>query len=244
MPLPLGGDPRTDVLRAAQAALIARFGRIVRPADKRRTPEWVLVHGVIGARSKTAVSNATTDALLAEYGSWDAVAGLPLAVLARELGRQTFPEQSARRLLACLAHIISLRGSVDLRHLYNLPTDEAMAWLEHLPGVGRKIAAGVMNTSGFARPVMVIDSHHRRIMQRMGLVPPRADTVRAYDALEPALPPEWAAADMDEHHLLLKRLGQTLCRPRQPDCADCPVRAHCATGQAGDGTAARSPGRT
>lgn len=107
-----------------------------------------------------------------------------------------------------------------------------MDWLEGLPGVGRKIAAGVMNTSIFARPVLVIDSHHRRIVQRMGLVPSRADTARAYDTLMPVMPPEWSAPDMDEHHLLVKRLGQTICRPTQPDCGACPVVDDCETGTA------------
>ena len=44
------------------------FGRIVRPPDKRRSPEWTLVQGVIGARSKTRVSNESADRLLAGNG--------------------------------------------------------------------------------------------------------------------------------------------------------------------------------
>ncbi len=124
------------------------------------------------------------------------------------------------------------RGEVDVRHLSNLDTGEAMDWLETLPGVARKIAAQVMNTSVFNRRVLVIDSHHRRIMQRMGLVPPKADTARAYDALMPAMPEEWSAKDMDEHHLLVKTLGQQICRPSRPDCAGCPVQIDCETGTA------------
>ncbi len=107
-----------------------------------------------------------------------------------------------------------------------------MEWLEALPGVARKISAQVMNTSTFDRPVMVIEGHHRRIMQRMGLIPAKADTQRAYDMLMPLFPGEWSAADMDEHHLLLKKLGQTLCRRSHIECADCPVRPDCATGMA------------
>ena len=110
-------------------------------------------------------------------------------------------------------------------------SDEALAWLEQLPGVARKNSAGVMNASAFNRKAMVIDGHHRRIMQRMGIVPARADTAKTYDALMPVLPPEWSAEDMDEHHLLLKKLGQTHCRPRTPDCANCFARADCATGK-------------
>ena len=231
MQFDLGPDPRTDILRRLQAALIVAFGRIVRPADKRRSPEWVLVHGVIGAQTKTAASNASTEGLLAEYGSWEAVAATPVAELEAQLQRQTFPSVAAKRLKDCLGTIIAARGSVDLRHLSNLPTDEAMVWLEALPGVARKNSAGVMNASTFARKAMVIDGHHRRIMQRMGVVPAKADTARTYDALMPIVPPEWSAADMDEHHLLLKKLGQTHCRPRKPQCEECPARRDCETGR-------------
>ncbi|MEL6877186.1 MAG: endonuclease III [Pseudomonadota bacterium] len=230
MQLPLGSDPRTDILRRLQAALIERFGRIIRPPDKRRDPVWVLVQGVIGAQTKTAASNASTDALLAEYGSWEAVADVPAEALEARLQRQTFPSVAAKRLKQCFGAIIEERGAVDLRHLSNLPTAEAMAWLETLPGVARKISAGVMNTSTFNRKAMVIDGHHRRIMQRMGIVPAKADTKRAYDALMPIVPVEWSAEDMDEHHLLLKKLGQNYCRPRAPRCNGCLAREDCETG--------------
>ncbi len=232
MQLDLGPDNRTDILRRVQAALIERFGRIVRPPGKRRDPVWVLVHGVIGAQTKTAASNASTDALLAEYGSWEAVAGASVPDLEARLQRQTFPSVAAKRLKDCLNAIIAERGSVDLRHLSNLETADAMAWLELLPGVARKNSAGVMNASTFNRKAMVIDGHHRRIMQRMGIVPAKADTARTYDALMPIVPQEWSAADMDEHHLLLKKLGQTFCRPRRAECDGCPVRADCETGSA------------
>lgn len=231
MQLDLGSDPRTDILRRSHSALIARFGRIERQHSKRIDPVWTLVQGVIGARTKTAVSNAATDGLLAEFGSWENVATAPVERISEILAHQTFPEQSARRLKDCLLAVIDKRGSVDLRHLSNLETADAMAWLETLPGVARKIAAGVMNTSIFARKVIVLDSHHRRIVQRMGLVPVRADTTKAYDALMPAIPPEWTAPDIDEHHLLVKKLGQTICRPSHMDCPACPVRLDCETGQ-------------
>jgi endonuclease-3 len=229
--LPLD-DPRSDILRRTQVAMIAAFGRIIRPPEKHRDPVWVLVQGVIGARSKTRVSNESTDALIATYGSWDAVAAAPVEELEAALKAQTFPGQSARRLKDCLLAIAEKQGSVDLSHLGDMDTAGAMEWLEQLPGVARKNSAGVMNTSTFERRAMVIDGHHKRIMQRMGLVPAKADTARAYDALMLLVPEEWSAADMDEHHLLLKVLGQRHCRPSHPDCAGCPVSPDCGTSAA------------
>ena len=207
--------------------LISAFGRIIRPDDKRRDPVWTLVQGVIGARAKTAVSNENSDRLIADYGTWEQVANADLGALTRSLKTATFPAMAAERLKTCLQEIIRQRGSVTLDHLDKLDTAEAMAWLERLPGVARKTSAGVMNTSYFNRKALVLDSGHRRVVQRMGLVPAKADTARAYDALMPVLPPEWTAEDIDEHHLLGKRLAQTVCRPKRPDCASCPVRSDC-----------------
>ncbi|WP_432201359.1 endonuclease III domain-containing protein [Erythrobacter sp. W53] len=231
MELPLGSDPRTDILRRLHAALMAEYGRIIRPPKKRRSPEWVLVHSVIGAQTKTIASNASTDGLLAEYGDWDRVARAPVEELEARLQRQTFPSVAARRLKDCLDAVAHEYGKVDLSHLADMETEAAMAWLEALPGVARKNSASVMNSSTLNRKAMVIDGHHRRIMQRMGIVPAKADTRRAYDALMPVLPPEWSAEDMDEHHLLLKSLGQTYCRPRRPNCSACFAKDDCAYGQ-------------
>ncbi|MGB7408050.1 MAG: hypothetical protein WA908_06050 [Pontixanthobacter sp.] len=69
MQLPLGSDPRTDRLRRIHAAMIARFGRVIRNDDKRRDPVWTLVQGVIGARTKSEISNTATDRLLERFGS-------------------------------------------------------------------------------------------------------------------------------------------------------------------------------
>ena len=231
MQLDLGPDDRTDILRRVQAALVQTFGRIERAAAEWRQPEWVLVQGVIGARTKSEVSNAATDRLLTRHGSWEGVAEAPLEELQSELATQTYPNIAAERLKACLLALIEKRGAIDLTHLAEIETEAAMRWLEQLPGIGRKIAAGVMNASSLDRRAIVLDGHHTRILQRMGLVPAKANTDRAFTAIMPAMPPEWDAADYDEHHLLMKKLGQNYCRPKAPDCAACPVRADCATGQ-------------
>ena len=249
MPPPAGNDPaggeqrslsfedeRTGRLRRLHDLLLQRFGHVERGADYTREPEWVLVQGVIGARTKTPLSNAATDRLLERWGSWEAVASAPLDELQGTLATQTYPRMAAERLKACLARCVELRGRIDLTHLEPMETPDAVAWLEQLPGVGRKIAAGVMNASRFARPVVVLDGHHIRILQRLGMVPPKAGATRAFDAIAGAMPPEWDGPTFDEHHLLMKRLGQTWCRPQTPDCINCAALSLCPTGTARAGT--------
>ena len=85
MELPLGSDPRTDVIRRLQALLVQRFGRIERAAAAWRQPEWVLVQGVIGAQTKSEISNAATDRLLKRFKSWEKVATAALDELQSEL---------------------------------------------------------------------------------------------------------------------------------------------------------------
>ena len=154
-----------------------------------------------------------------------------MEALQAELATQTYPNIAAERLKACLTDLVGMRGAVDLAHLTRLETGAAMDWLEQLPGVGRKIAAGVMNASTLDRRAIVLDGHHTRILQRMGLVPPKANTARAFAAIMPAIPEEWSGADYDEHHLLMKKLGQTWCRPARPLCADCVALSLCETGR-------------
>ncbi|SFO85857.1 endonuclease III domain-containing protein [Qipengyuania nanhaisediminis] len=230
MQLPLGPDPRTETLLRLQSLLIQRFGRIERAAAEWREPEWVLVQGVIGARTKSEISNAATDRLLKRYGSWEQVAEAPLEELQAELATQTYPNIAAERLKGSLTALVERRGAVDLAHLAEMETLPAMRWLEQLPGIGRKIAAGVMNASTLDRRAIVLDGHHTRILQRMGLVPPKATTDRAFEAIMPVMPDKWDGATFDEHHLLMKKLGQTWCRPASPDCATCLALSLCKTG--------------
>ena len=49
------------------------------------------MHGVIGAQTKTAASNASTDGLLAEFGSWEAVAKVPFEELEARTERGVAP---------------------------------------------------------------------------------------------------------------------------------------------------------
>lgn len=223
------------ILQRLQDVLVQRFGHRRRAKDGRRPAEWSMVQGLIGSRMPSEQSSAVADGVLARLGSWDALAALPLDRVAAELRGVRFPNQSARRVHGVLGAIVAERGRVDLSHLAEMTTDDAIAWLERLPGVGRKIAAQVVNTSALDRPALVLDTHHLRILGRLGLIAAKDDTAMAYDTIMPLLPPEWDAGTIDEHHQLMKQLGRAICRPAKPLCPDCPALSLCPTGQANVG---------
>jgi endonuclease-3 len=222
----------TSLLRRIQDALVQRFGHMPRAPGDRRAPEWSLVQGLIGSRMPSEVSSAVADRVLAEYGSWDAVAMLAPDALAKALRGVRFPNQSAKRVHGVLGAIRDKVGTVDLSCLGAMDTPAAIAWLEALPGAGPKIAAQVVNTTTLERPALVLDTHHLRIAARLGLIAEGEDTGDAYASLMPQLPSEWDAHTIDEHHRLMKELGRAICTPKDPDCPVCPLLSMCPTGQA------------
>ncbi len=101
-----------------------------------------------------------------------------------------------------------------------VPRDRAS--LEKLPGVGRKTANVVMNEA-FGIPTIAVDTHVFRVANRTGLAPGK--TVREVEDRLMKLVPERFLKDA--HHWLILH-GRYTCRARQPDCAHCAVRKHCA----------------
>ncbi len=91
--------------------------------------------------------------------------------------------------------------------------------LQELPGVGPYTAAAVASFA-FDAPVAAIDTNVRRVLSRWHGEPLDGRGLRtaaASDLTEPS--GDWNQAVMD--------LASTLCRPRQPSCADCPVESWC-----------------
>ena len=108
--------------------------------------------------------------------------------------------------------------------------------LADLPGVGRYTAGAVAaQVDGVDTPA--VETNIRRVVER-----------RAGRRLTPG---EAAAASLEagrpltgrDRFLALMDVGAVLCRPRQPRCADCPLRRGCATGAGAVPPAATAPVR-
>ena len=119
----------------------------------------------------------------------------------------------ARNLIAC-AREVAARGA--------FPSSEAE--LRALPGLGAYTAAAVAAIA-FGQQATVVDTNVERVIARLhGLDRPVADIRpeirRLATALTPAdRPGDFAQAMMD--------LGATICRPKKPDCAACPLNPEC-----------------
>jgi len=126
----------------------------------------------------------------------------------------------ARNLIAC-ARAISASGG-------HFPSERAA--LLALPGIGTYTAAAIAAIA-FDRPETVVDGNVERVCARLFAVTdplPRAkpQLARLAATLTPARRPgDFAQAMMD--------LGATICTPRAPRCADCPLAGFCAARASG-----------
>ena len=122
----------------------------------------------------------------------------------------------ARNLLACARAVAGEHGGV-------FPDTEE--GLRRLPGLGPYTAAAVAAIA-FDRPANVVDGNVERVVSRLFAVETplpaaKPELTRLAAGLVTAdRPGDWAQALMD--------LGATVCLPKTPLCARCPVRGFCA----------------
>ena len=229
MQLQLALDDRPALLTEIHRRLLLRFGR--QGPYLRLYPVSQLVLGLLGGRTRGEVSQAAFERLVLSFDSWSAVRDAPLEKVHRLIAAVNYAEAKAPRLKRTLAAITVGDGRPRLDHLRHLTVAESLVWLERLPGVGRKVAAATLNFSTLAKPSLVIDTHHLRVLRRVGFVGRRSDLRQAYDTVMPLLPSSWRATEICQHHVLVKRLGQELCRHAVPLCERCPLVDLCPTGR-------------
>ena len=99
--------------------------------------------------------------------------------------------------------------------------------LAALPGVGR-YTVGALRSIAFGERAALVDGNVRRVLARVCGLPAPRDT-ELWQIAE-ALVPERGAGDWNQ---ALMELGATVCLPRKPDCAACPVASDCAARASG-----------
>ncbi len=128
----------------------------------------------------------------------------------------------ARNLLAC-ARVVAVSGFPATRE-----------GLRALPGVGDYTSAAIAAIA-FGEPAVVVDGNVERVVARLTRLarPPKAARRAVEAAVEAMLPADrpgdFAQAMMD--------LGATICTPKSPACAICPLLHDCAAARHGEAAA-------
>lgn len=191
-----------------------------------------LVSSLLSQRTKNKDSSIAFKSMRAAFPTWEAVRDAPVEALQASIRAATWPEQKAPRIQHILRVIGAERGELSLDFLEGMSVPAARAWLETLPGIGRKTSAATLLFSTLRMRAMPVDTHHYRVAQRLGLIAPTIGEGKSHDILEAQLPAEWDAQAIFDHHEIMMFHGQRCCFFRKPDCARCVLLDLCPTGQA------------
>ena len=176
------------------------------------TPLQLLVATILSAQCTDARVNQVTPGLFARYRTAQDYANADPAVLEKAIRSTGFYKAKARNLIRCGQVLVSrFEGQVP----------RTMDELITLPGVGRKTANVILGNC-FGVPAVVVDTHVKRVAQRLGLAD-TDDPAKVEVALQRVLPK--ASWTRGSHQLLLH--GRHVCRARAPQCQTCRLSALC-----------------
>lgn len=172
----------------------------------------LLVSVMLSAQTTDVNVNRVTERLFEKYKRPEDYLAVPPEELERDIYATGFYRQKARALRATMAMVLEeFDGHVPRR------LDD----LVRLPGVARKTANVVAAELGDPQGI-VVDTHVRRLSQRLGLTR-QEDPVKIERDLQRLVPREyWGLFP----HLLIWH-GRRVCIARAPRCEDCVVNDLC-----------------
>jgi endonuclease III len=171
-------------------------------------PLELLVSVMLSAQTTDVNVNRVTEKLFVKYKRPEDYLAVPVAELERDIFQTGFFRQKAKSLRGTMAMLIEQHGG-------EVPAgfDELLK----LPGVARKTANVVSSERGAPQGI-VVDTHVRRLSQRMGFTK-QEDPVKIEADLVKLVPRgDWARFP----HLMIWH-GRRICDARKPLCEECPL---------------------
>lgn len=191
-----------------------------------KDPVSQMVSALLSHRTKNPVSRDAYHELQRRLPTWEAVMNAPVAEVEAAIQQVTFPEVKAPRIQQALRYLAE-ECDLSLDFLGEMPVPEARAWLEEIPGIGAKTSAAILNFSRLRMPALVVDTHHLRVTQRIGLIPRKASLEKGARILASYLPADWDGQQVYDDHQGFMRHGQRVCHWKFPRCQECIVRQYC-----------------
>ena len=215
-------------LPAFQGQLLGWFAETKRDLDWRRTRDSyrVWISEIMLQQTRVAAVLPYYRRFLERFPTVDALArARPEAVLRSWAGLGYYSR--ARNLHRAAKEIATRHGGEFPKRI-----DDALA----LPGIGHYTAAAVLSIA-YGEPHAVLDGNVARVLARLGAVRGDLRRPKRWRALAAAanglLPAQGAAAAgapatwSGDWNQAMMELGATLCTPRAPQCAACPVAHWC-----------------
>jgi endonuclease-3 len=171
-------------------------------------PLELLVSVMLSAQTTDVNVNRVTEKLFVKYRRPEDYLAVPVAELERDIFQTGFFRQKTKSLRGTMAMLIEE---------YDGEVPEDFDALLRLPGVARKTANVVSAERGSPQGI-VVDTHVRRLAQRLGLTK-QEDPVKIERDLVKLVP----RADWGRFPHLLIWHGRRICDARSPACEACPL---------------------
>lgn len=177
------------------------------------SPFEMLIAVMLSAQCTDERVNKTTPAIFAKYNKPEDFASMDIHLLEELIHPCGFYKNKAKNIIAC---------SKKLLEDFNGQVPRTMEELTSLPGVGRK-SANVVMLEAFNSPVgIAVDTHAKRVSNRIGLSKESIPEKIELDLLE-VIPQEYIK---DVNHLFVFH-GRKICDSRKPKCDICPIAHLC-----------------
>ena len=177
-----------------------------------RSPWELVIATILSAQCTDKMVNRVTPALFAAFPTPDALAAADPARVEVLIKPTGFFRQKTRSIQAVARAIAGDFGG---------EVPDTMEALTALPGIGRKTANVVLGTA-FGQPAIFVDTHVKRLANRLGLTIDD-DPVRIERDLGLLLPAKsWT---LFAHRLI--HHGRQVCFARKPRCSTCQVARWC-----------------
>ncbi|MCB2155804.1 endonuclease III [bacterium] len=210
------GKLRKNAKKSAEALKMAEVLRGEFPeagcALHYKTPLQLLVATILSAQCTDERVNMVTPALFKKYPTALDFASAPPGELEKDIHSTGFFNNKAKAIRAACA---------DIHERFADQVPEDMDELLSLRGVARK-TANVVRCNAFDYPGLTVDTHFKRITNRLGLTK-QSDPEKIEAEIANLLPPdEWSHFC---HSVILH--GRKTCKARKPDCASCALQTLC-----------------
>lgn len=177
------------------------------------SPLQLLVATILSAQSTDRRVNQVSAELFRKYRSAEDFAAADPDTFAEEIRSTGFYRNKTRSVLGAARRLVEVFGGEVPQTLQELVT---------LPGVARKTANVVLGTA-FGKPTgVVVDTHIRRLAQRLGLSTARNPDKIEADLMEILPQEEWIYLG----HALIWH-GRRVCHARKPACSECTLAELC-----------------
>jgi len=186
--------------------------------DARTELDWtnpleLLVATVLSAQTTDVQVNQVTEGLFEKYRTAEDYAGADPAELEEDIRPTVFYRNKARALQGMARALLEEHGGEVPR---------TMPELVALLGVGRKTANVVLGNAFGVDEGIVVDTHVRRVSNRLGLTGERDPEKIEKDLLQ--MVPEEDRTIFS--HLLILH-GRRVCKARKPNCPGCVLNDVC-----------------